>query len=211
MLLLLALAAAPLRVANGSDLTEQDLSGEWYVLIHYKDDKSKDKSITKFKDFAWSVKQTGSWIDWQYFPYVLFDEGVAEIRRYALTEHQAWEPDEPTWAQLKRSLRVSTRAATKKRLKGSVKDGFKSASAESMGARTLTFSRDWDVQFDRERIRIKILDSLSGGVGLASMEDSTLFEIDRAVSADELRGSWREGTRKGTFRMVRAKERRVGK
>ena len=62
-----------------------------------------------------------------------------------------------------------------------------------------------DVTFEPARIQIRIVDSLSGGAGLAGMDETTVFEIDHAVAPGELRGKWREGTRSGTFRMVRAR------
>jgi hypothetical protein len=191
---------------NGDDLTRIDLSGDWYVLIHYKDKRSKDKSITKFKDFAWSVKQSEGRIEWKRYPYVLFSEGVEVVRRHAMTEHLPWEPDELTWQSIKKSVGVSSRAMGKKRLVGSVAEGFKSrSSAGGAGANVMTFSRDWDVTFEPARIQIRIIDSLSGGAGLAGMDETTVFEIDHALAPGELRGKWREGTRNGTFRMVRAR------
>ena len=48
-LVVLAALAVP---ARAEDLSKLDLSGEWYVLLHYKDARSEDKSITDFKDFA---------------------------------------------------------------------------------------------------------------------------------------------------------------
>jgi len=209
--LALAVAAALLVGAetesgNGGDFTDIDLSGDWYVLIHYKDKRSTDKSITKFKDFAWSVKQSEGRIEWKRYPYVLFTEGVEVVRRHAMTEHLPWEPDELTWQSVKKSVGVSSRAMGKKRLVGSVEKGFKSrSSAGGAGANVMTFSRDWDVTFERSGIQIRVVDSLSGGAGLAGMDETTVFEIDHAVAPGELRGKWREGTRNGTFRMVRSR------
>ncbi len=209
-LFLLLVAASEANEAE-IDFKKLDLSGEWYVLIHYKDQRSEDESITKFKDFAWSIRQTPGLRDWESYPYVLFSDELELIRRHAMIEHLPWEPDETAWKQIRDTLEVSARAMTKKRLRGSVPEGFKSKPPGAGGVGTLTFSRDWDVRFSEAEIRIQVIDSLSGTQGLAGMEEATVFEIREQVAPDELRGRWQEGSRRGTFRMVRARQRRVVK
>ena len=61
----------------GNDLAGVALSGDWYVLIHYKDDDSVDKSITKFRDLVWSIEQTSNTMTWEEYPYV----GTSRRRR----------------------------------------------------------------------------------------------------------------------------------
>ena len=208
----LAYGAPGVRVVSAADdFSSLDLSGDWYVLIHYKDDQSADKTLTKFKDFGWTIKQTEKRIDWEHFPYVFFGESVEEIRRHAMTEHLPWEPDEYTLGKLEKQINVSARAAKKKKLKGTREDGFKSKPASSGGGlRTLTFSEDWEVAFSKTHVRIQIVDSLSGGGGLAGMDEATLYVIRESVGERELRGTWREGTKHGSFRMLRSAERKVG-
>ncbi len=193
------------------DFRQLDLSGEWYVLIHYQDQRSEDKSITKFKDFAWSIRQTPEGLVWESYPYVLFNEELELIRRHAMLEHLPWEPDPGVWDQIRQTIRVSARAMTQKRLRGSQEEGYKSKPPRAGGLGTLTFSRDWDVTFSESQIRIQVVDSLSGTQGLVGMEEATVFEIGERVAPDELRGRWREGSRQGSFRMVRARERKVVK
>ncbi|MCH6563690.1 MAG: hypothetical protein IH800_14870 [Myxococcales bacterium] len=209
-LCLLLVAASEANEAE-LDFKQLDLSGEWYVLIHYKDQRSEHKSITKFKDFAWSIRQTPGLLVWESYPYVLFSDELELIRRHAMLEHLPWEPDETLWQQIRDTLDVSARAVTKKRLRGSVPEGYKSKPPRAGGLGTLTFSRDWDVSFSEAEIRIQVIDSLSGTQGLAGMQEVTVFEIREQVAPDELRGRWQEGSRRGTFRMVRARQRRLVK
>ena len=209
--LFLLLVAATEASEAELDFRKLDLSGEWYVLIHYKDQRSEDESITKFKDFAWSIRQTPELLDWESYPYVLFSDELELIRRHAMIEHLPWEPDATVWTQIRETLDVSARAMTKKRLRGSVPEGFKSKPPRAGGLGTLTFSRDWDASFSEAEIRIQVIDSLSGTQGLAGMEEATVFEIREQVAPDELGGRWQEGSRRGTFRMVRARQRRVVK
>jgi hypothetical protein len=198
--------------APGASLTEADLSGNWYVLVHYKDARSEDKSITKFKDFAWSVEQTANTLTWENYPYVVFSDAVELLRRHAMREHEPWEPDESTWELVKTSLDVSSRAQTRKRLKGSVEKGFKSLPPLGTGGfNTMTFTRNWVVDFKPQAINITIIDSLGSTGALEGMEDSILYEITERVGPGEFRGTYAETNKSGTFRMVRSAERKVVK
>jgi hypothetical protein len=197
---------------EGADFSDADLSGDWYVLIHYKDDRSEDKSIVKFKDFAWSIEQRDKTMTWEHYPYVVFDDETELVRRAAMTKHKNWEPDDGLWAKIRKSLEVSSRAADRKRLTGSTGEGFKSlAPITTGGLNTMSFTRNWDVSFHPENVRIVITDALSGGAGLSGMEESILYEIREKVSQDEYRGFWDGNTKRGQFRMVRSAERKVVK
>ncbi len=202
--------AAP-RFALAEDLSNLDLGGEWYVLLHYKDAKSEDKSITKFKDFAWSIRQRADALEIDEYPYVLFDEGTEEIRRASMRGHKPWQPEGLVLDELSKHVDVSTRAMRSKQLAGSTKTGMKSLAPEgSGGAGAVSFVRNWDVTWSPDLVRVSIVDSLSGGsTMLGGMEEAAVFEIKQRASVDELRGSWSEGDKAGSLRMIRAKERRV--
>ena len=124
--------AAP-RFALAEDLSNLDLGGEWYVLLHYKDAKSEDKSITKFKDFAWSIRQRADALEIDEYPYVLFDEGTEEIRRASMRGHKPWQPEGLVLDELSKHVDVSTRAMRSKSLAGSTKSGMKSLAPEGSG------------------------------------------------------------------------------
>lgn len=200
--------AAP---ARADDLANLDLSGEWYVLLHYKDASSEDKSLTKFKDFAWSIRQAKDKLEIDEYPYVIFDEGSEEIRRAAMRGHKPWEPEGLVLDGVKEHVDVSTRAMRSKELTGTTATGMKSAQPSASGAaNTMSFVRNWDITWSPALVKITILDSLSGGGGgLGDMEEASVFEIVERPSPEELRGSWSEGNKSGSLRMIRAKERRV--
>ncbi len=210
VLIACAMLAAP-RPLLADDLSSLDLSGEWYVLIHYKDASSEDKSITKFKDFAWSMRQAPSKLEIDEYPYVIFDEGTEEIRRADMRGHKPWQPEGLVLDALLQHVDVSTRAMREKVLEGSTEAGMKSlAPADSSVAGTMSFVRNWDVTWSPALVRVSIVDSLSGGSAmLGGMEEASVFEIKERPSASELRGTWSEGDKAGSLRMIRAKERRV--
>jgi hypothetical protein len=197
--------------ASGKDLSEIDLSGAWYVLIHYKDDDSVDKSITKFKDHVWSIEQTENTMTCEEYPFVVFSTDTELYRRAAMEKHLPWEPDESGWASVRESVEVSSRAMKRKRLTGSVEEGYSSLPPlETGGFNTMTFTQSWRVRFAEDSISIEIVDSL-GGIGFESMEGATLYEINEQLAPGELRGRFNRDTLHGTFRMVRSKERKVVK
>ena len=209
LLVTCALLAGALR-SDAADLSKLDLSGEWYVLLHYKDAKSEDKSITKFKDFEWSIRQSADGLAIDEYPYVLFDEGTEEIRRAAMRGHKPWEPEGLVLGAVREHVDVSTRAMRSKELKGSTAAGMKSAEGAAGGGTTMNFTRNWDIVWAPASVTIKIVDSLSGGSAmLGEMEEAAVFTIKEQPSADELRGTWTEGDKSGSLRMIRAKERRV--
>lgn len=192
------------------DLSAVDLSGEWYVLVHYRDARSEDESIVKFKDFAWSIRQDEGSLTLAEFPYVTFGEELERVRRRAMREHLAWEPDADLWRRIRESIAVSARAASTARLRGSVAEGYASPPPSGPGSiHTLSFSRLWRVSFGPARIRLAVTDSLSGSASLESLEGSTRYDVVERVAADELRGVYEESTRRGTFRMVRSLRRDV--
>jgi len=198
--------------AGAEDLSKLDLSGEWYVLVHYKDASSEDKSITNFKDYGWSIQQDAKGMLVEEFPYVMFDEGTEEVRRAAMRGHTPWKPEGTVLDVLKQHLDVSSRAARKKQLSGDFGSGMKSGESGPGKAGTVNFTRDWQITWAPATVKIKITDSLGGGSSmLGEMEEASVYEIQARPAPDELTGTWSEGDKSGTLRMIRAKERRVVK
>ncbi len=207
----LALLAPGARAAD-ADFSKADLNGSWYVLIHYTDSGSENKDAKRFKDFAWTIEQTSNTITWEYYPFVFFGEDSELVRRQAMKDATAWEPTEAEWASVREAVDVSSRALQRKRMTGSNAAGWKSlAPLGSGGLNTMSFSRNWQVSFEPDRVSIVIVDSLSGSGGLEGMEEAISYELRERVSADEYRGTYSEGDKRGTLRMVRSAERRVVK
>jgi hypothetical protein len=207
-----ALVVLGAQLARAEDLSKLDLTGEWYVLLHYKDASSEDKSITDFKDFGWSIKQESGGLTVEEFPYVFFDEGTEEVRRAAMRGHTPWQPEGIILDNLRAHLDVSSRASRKKSLSGSVSSGMKSDAGGPAKSGTMSFSRNWEVTWAPAEVKIRITDSLGGGNAmLGEMAEASLFAIKSQPAPDELTGTWSEGDKSGTLRMIRAKERRVVK
>jgi len=192
--------------AEEFDFRTLDLAGAWYVRIDYRDARSEDESVHKFKDWGWQIESTDKGLSVDEFPYVLFDDTVEAVRKQAMREHTGWAPEGRVLERLREGMRVSSRAATRKRLRGSVEEGFRTPSAAGGGgAMTLTFTRDWQLTFREGGLRIEIVDSLSGDSDLlGDTEEKIVFDIDQRVSEDELRGKYKEGPKAGTVTLVRS-------
>jgi hypothetical protein len=207
--LLLCLAAAPARAA---DLSKLDLSGDWYVLLLYKDSRSEDKALVHLKDMAWSIQQESGKMTVAEYPYVVFDEGSEEIRRAAMRMHTEWKPEGLVLDTLREHVDVSERAKRTKTLTGDFASGMKSAGGGGGTAKTVDFSRNWDVTWSPAKVQVQIVDSLGGGTSmLGEMEEASVFAITDQPSPGELTGTWSEGEKSGSLRMIRAKEHRVVK
>jgi len=207
--LLVALFALP---AAAADLSKLDLSGDWYVLILYKDSRSEDKTLVHLKDLAWSVQQETGKMTVTEFPYVVFDEGSEEIRRAAMRKHESWQPEGLVLDTLKEHVDVSERAKRSKTLTGDFASGMKSSDAGGKGGgKTVDFSRNWDVTWAPAKVQIQIVDSLGGNAMLGDMSEASVFLITDQPAAGELTGTWSEGEKSGSLRMIRAKEHRVVK
>jgi hypothetical protein len=212
LFLLATLVCLGARASRADDLSKLDLTGEWYVLIHFKDSRSEDKSLTSFKDFGWSIQQQPSKLTVEEFPYVFFDEGTEEVRRAAMRGHTPWQPEGIVLDHLREHLDVSTRASRKKELTGDFAAGMKSAADAGAKTGNMSFTRNWEVTWAPAKVRISIVDSLGGGSAmLGDMEEAAVFELTGRPAPDELTGTWSEGEKSGSLRLIRAKERRVVK
>jgi hypothetical protein len=210
-LFLISLAGAPGASAatQGGEAPLLDLSGEWYVLVHYRDTREGLGEAERFRDFAWSIEQRDAELLWRVYPFVAFGDELEEIRKAHMRAEERWEPDPATLARLREELPVSPRAATRERLVGSREAGFRSPASPAPAANTVTFVRDWSVRFEPRAVRVEIHDALGGSLALEEMRETTLFEIQEKIGPGELRGVYREGTLRGTFLMLRARARRV--
>lgn len=209
-LLVLALAlGAWAPSASAVDLANLDLTGHWYILVHYKDDRSEDKSITKFRDTVWSIKQDDRKVKIVSYPYVFFSEADELVRRNNMMNHIAWIPDDRIWGEIREFVRVSDRGAKVKTLRGSRAKSFESnPQSGGFGLNTLTFSQNWKLSFAPDVIRMEITDSLSGSGGLAAIDETIVYQFIERVAADEFRGKYDDATRHGKLWMVRSKQRR---
>lgn len=187
-----------------------DLIGNWHVLIHYRDDHSHDPSLERWDDRLWVFERSGSGLRWTEYPIVVFADQTGRFERLG-TAHasrvvHAWEPNLEQLAQIHEGLEYNTRGMKSKTLRGSDAEGWYSAAAPwAASASVITYTEHWSVEgmpgapvFSRRDVLGSALsESLEGLTRYATTEVEP--------GGNVLRGSFeRDGTRHGSFRMMRA-------
>jgi hypothetical protein len=198
-----------LMAAAASRAEAVDLSGTWYVLVHYKDDATAKPEVMHWEDRVWVFQQEGGDLVWKDYPIVVFhdDEGRFERSRRGYSRVVApWEPSAGQLEQIRSGLEVNTRGAKTKTLAGSDTTGWHSkAKAQPQSAGYITYSESWSVEdpggkpvFGRQDVLgASSMEALEGGMRFTTQSVSE--------NGGELRGTYeRDGTRHGTFRMMRA-------
>lgn len=193
-----ALLASP--VARAVDLT-----GTWYVLIHYTDDTSGKPDQQRWDERVWRFERQGDALAWTEWPIVNFDDDTGRFVReggHLSRALGAFEPNAAQRAEIQSGLEVNPRGKKTKRLRGSDGQGWSSGgSAGGASANILTYVETWSIGGGPEKPTFTRTDSLAGG-GVESLDGKTIYTTELAQDG-ELRGRFeRDGTRHGTFRMI---------
>jgi hypothetical protein len=77
-----ALACAALVFAAAPAPAEPvDLTGTWYVLVHYTDDNAPNPDEERWEDKVWVFAQAGRRLSWTEYPIVVFDDETGRFER----------------------------------------------------------------------------------------------------------------------------------
>lgn len=202
LLLLALLGAAPAAFAQAVDLT-----GTWYVLVHYTDSVSGKPDAMRWEDRIWVFDKAPDRLEWKDYPIVVFDDDEGRFERSRRGYSRviaAWEPSPAQRENIAKGLHINTRGSKSKTLAGSDAAGWKSvASAQPQSANVMTYTETWGVK-DAASKPVFLRNESLGSAMMDTLEGGTVYKTE-SVADGELRGSFdRDGTRKGTFRMVRA-------
>lgn len=196
--------------AAESDGGKVDILGTWYVLIHYTDDNSNHPDRVRWEDRVWVFEQSGSRIKWQKYPIVVFDDEYGRFERRSTGQYArvlgAWEPSESQLGDIRDGLQVNDRGSKQKTMRGSDEKGWKTSSRARPGsASVVTYTENWSIEGLPDLPVFESRDSMGGG-RTDSIEGATRFTTTRVLpSGNRLRGTYeRDGTRHGTFRMMRS-------
>lgn len=190
-------------------LADPSLEGTWYVLIHYRDDTTHDPQQLRWDDRLWVIERRGQDLEWTEYSIVLFDDDDGRFTRdaghYARVLH-AWEPSPSQLAQIRSGLQFNPRGAKKKTLRGDDAKGWTSGRASSKAsANVVTYSETWSIAPSAGKPVFTRDDVLAAGT-MDSAEGRTQYTTE-AIESDGalLRGRFeRDGTRHGTFRLMRS-------
>ncbi|MEN8181307.1 MAG: hypothetical protein ABFS46_02095 [Myxococcota bacterium] len=213
LVLLLGLVAGP-AAASDELPTAQDgapavnLEGTWHVLVHYKDSQVGNPDMERWEDRVWVFRKEHNRMIWIDYPIVAFDNksgrfGAVSGNPRARILHY-WEPNAVQLQELSRGPKVNSRGSREKRLRPS-EDGWRSyGEASAAGAMTITFTTHWFVDDASGHPVFRMEDSM-GSATLDSIEGGTRYATESIEKdGDVLRGRFdRDGTRTGTFRLLR--------
>jgi len=186
-----------------------DVSGTWFVLIHYRDIATANPDATRWADRVWTFEKDGRELAWTEYPIVVFEDttGRFESRQGNARARTliGWEPTETQLETINGGPRVNKRGAKIKELKGSDKRGWESGGR--MAARS-AFSVGY-----REDVSVQSLDALPvfkrsdvmGTAATAKQEGMTVYEVTDVLEDGQiLVGRYqRDESQAGVFRMWR--------
>jgi hypothetical protein len=205
--LALAVAAAPVTPAGALDLI-----GTWHVLIHYKDSATEHPERERWEDRIWVFEKEGSRLRWTDYPIVVFSDQTGRFEQLggnrASRVLHFWEPNSEQLAQIQEGLEINPRGSRSKTLRGSASGGWSSGKKTGyQSARFITFQEVWQITGMPDEPTF-IRDDVMGSATMESMEGRTTWAGESVESGgDVVRGRYdRDGTRIGTFRMMRSGE-----
>jgi hypothetical protein len=205
--LALLVAVTALRPAEAVDLVDT-----WHVLIHYKDSQTENSERERWEDRIWVFEREGSRLKWTDFPIVVFSDQTGRFEQLGSNRASRvlhfWEPNAVQLAQIQEGLEINPRGSRSKTLRGSDAEGWSSGKKSGyQSARFITFQEIWQITGMPDRPAF-IRDDLMGSMATENVEGRTLWEGESVESGgDVIRGRYdRDGTRIGSFRMMRSGE-----
>jgi len=190
-----------------------DLIGTWHVLIHYKDSVTEHPERERWEDRIWVFEQEGSRLRWTDYPIVVFGNQTGRFEQLggnrASRVLRFWEPNAAQLAQIQEGLDINPRGSRSKALRGSDAEGWTSGKKKAgyQSARFITFEEIWQIT-GMPDLPSFIRDDVMGSAVVENLEGRTSWEGESVESGGDLiRGRYdRDGTRIGTFRLVRSGE-----
>jgi murein DD-endopeptidase MepM/ murein hydrolase activator NlpD len=188
-----------------------ELEGTWYVLVHYRDADSARPEAWRWEDRIWVLERDGDRLQWTDYPIVVFEDESGRFERSSTNRMsrvvRAWEPSPGQLDQIETGLEVNPRGSKSKPLARTPGGEWRSPSGPgAVSATVVTYSETWSIA-DPDRLPVFAReDVLASGVA-HGMEGRTEYRTEQMLDGGRvLRGSYeRDGTRQGTFRLIRSR------
>jgi hypothetical protein len=207
--IVLVLQLIPLSASAKKERISSDLEGTWYLLVHYQDELTAHPESTRWLDRAWTLSIKGSRLGWTDFPIVVVEDSRGRFE--ALGTNTAarvvgpWLPNESQMAEIMGGPRVNSRGSRTKSLRGSDTKGWKSVGRQNMNSTSsFGYVQTWIIDRSAEVPVFEILESIGNDMTENEEGKTTYSETTWSRPGEEIRGIFaRDGTRRGTFRMIR--------
>jgi len=204
----LAFAVAALSAPGRAD-EAVDLIGAWHVLVHYTDDHTHDPDQMRWDDKVWLFERSGSRLRWVEYPLVVFKDQTGRFDRSQgrlARVLDGWEPNEAQLAQIEAGLEVNNRGSKSKTLRKHGDDGWRSTTRPTAASASIvTYVENWIIEGATGEPIFRREDVMGSGraENFEGVTEYTATEV--ASRGNVLRGIFeRDGTRHGTFRMMRS-------
>ncbi|HEX5066770.1 MAG TPA: hypothetical protein VFY49_11700 [Myxococcota bacterium] len=203
------LAALVAALGMATPAAAVELVGTWYVLVHYKDDNAGNPEAERWDDRVWVFEKQGTNLKWTEYPIAVFDDESGRFERRDSGQYArilgSWEPSEAQLADIRDGLQVNSRGSKTKTLRGADAKGWTSGrrGGGSASASVISYEEVWAIEGLPARPVFTRSDFMGGG-RTDTLEGSIEYATTES-SADALSGTYeRDGTRHGTFRMLRS-------
>ncbi len=187
-----------------------DLIGTWHVLIHYRDSVTEHPERERWEDRIWGFEREGSRLRWTDYPIVVFGNQTGRFEQLGGNRASRvlgfWGPNAAQLAQIQEGLEINPRGSRSKALRGSDAEGWSSGTKKAyQSARFITFQEIWQIT-GMPDLPSFIRDDVMGSAAAENLEGRTTWEGESVESGGDLiRGRYdRDGTRIGTFRLMRS-------
>jgi murein DD-endopeptidase MepM/ murein hydrolase activator NlpD len=196
--------------ASAAAAESVDLTGTWYVLVHYKDSSAGNADQERWDDRVWVFANEGRKLRWTEYPIVVFGDETGRFERretgqYARILH-FWEPNEQQLANIRDGLKVNTRGSKTKTLRGSDAQGWTSEQRSTAGsASVVTYTEVWAIEGLPAQPVFTRRDMMGGG-RTSSLEGLARYATTEVRDGGSvLVGTFeRDESRRGTFTMMRS-------
>jgi len=208
----LASAVAALSAPAGADEVGRDavdLIGTWHVIIHFTDDHSHAPDQMRWDDKVWVFERSGSRLRWTEYPIVVFKDQTGRFDRSQgrlARVLDGWEPNEAQLAQIEAGPEVNHRGSKSKTLRERDDYGWRSTTRPTAASASIvTYVENWSIEGAAGKPIFRREDVLGSG-RTENLEGVTEYATTEVTpGAGVLRGTFeRDGTRHGTFRMMRS-------
>jgi hypothetical protein len=211
------LLATPGAARGESSEAEVDLTGTWFILIHYTDSATANPDAERWEDKVWTFEKKGSRLHWTEYPIVVFENQTGRFetlgRNTRARALRFWEPNQSQRERIAEGPRVNTRGSKSKSLRGSVDKGYESVGQmRAVSASVIGYHETWSIEaagvmpvFTRDDVLGSGRSEKLGG-STENVEGRTSYTtLEFADGGNTLRGRYqRDLNRVGVFRMIRA-------
>ncbi|MCH2187804.1 hypothetical protein MK280_18265 [Myxococcota bacterium] len=206
---LLLCAAAGQGLAEGSAVVPE-WTGDWYLLVHYRDAQGIDPEQVFWDDEVWRLVQTAEGIRWTRHPHAVFDEREGRSVRLPSGEQGqslgAWWPNPKQRAEIEVGLSLDPFEMKSKPLDREPGGGYRSRSRTLGGsASSVAFVTHWSIELTPAGPVFRQRDTLASGRAQSAQGEAVFRTESVSDKGNAMRGTFRrDGRFEGEFWLWRS-------